>query len=101
VVFSVLPLAPDKTVLRTTWLVHEDAVEGEDYEVPALTAVWIATNAQDRALVARAQRGVEDPGYQPGPYSTVEGDVDAFVTWYISRVGDHLSRSGHDPSDRP
>ena len=37
------------------------------------------------------QRGVEDPGYVPGPYSTVEGDVSAFVAWYISRISAHLS----------
>lgn len=92
VVFTTLPLAADRTLVRTTWLVHPDAVEGEDYDVPTLTHVWNATNSQDSAFVARTQRGVEDPGYQPGPYSEVEGDVDAFVTWYVSRVRDHLSR---------
>ena len=92
VVFTVLPIAPDKTFLRSTWLVHADAVEGVDYDVPTLTHVWSATNAQDSAFVARTQRGVEDPGYQPGPYSEVEGDVEAFVNWYISRVRAHLSR---------
>ena len=92
VVFSVLPIAPNKTFVRTTWLVHADAVEGVDYDVPTLTHVWSATNAQDSAFVARTQRGVEDPGYQPGPYSKVEGDVEAFVNWYITRVSAHLPR---------
>ena len=92
VVFTVLPLSPDRTFLRSTWLVHEDAVEGVDYDVPTLTHVWSATNAQDSAFVARTQRGVEDPGYEPGPYSEVEGDVEAFVNWYVSRVRAHLSR---------
>ncbi len=92
VVFTVLPIAPTKTLVRTTWLVHQDAVEGVDYDVPTLTHVWSATNSQDSAFVARTQKGVEDPGYQPGPYSEVEGDVDAFVNWYISRVSAHLSR---------
>ena len=67
-----------------------DAEEGVDYDVPTLTHVWNATNTQDSDFVARAQRGVEDPGYEPGPYSEVEGDVDAFVTWYINRVTAHL-----------
>ena len=92
VVFSVLPLAADRTRLRTTWLVHPDAVEGVDYDVATLTRVWQATNQQDGTLVARAQKGVADPAYRPGPYSTVEGDVDAFVTWYVSRLTAHLSR---------
>ncbi len=91
VVFTVLPLGPDKTFLRSTWLVHADAVEGVDYDVPTLTHVWNATNVQDSTFVARAQRGVQDAGYEPGPYSEVEGDVEAFVTWYISRVNAHLS----------
>ncbi|MGE0300458.1 MAG: aromatic ring-hydroxylating dioxygenase subunit alpha, partial [Pseudonocardia sp.] len=92
VVFTVLPLSPGKTFVRSTWLVHEDAVEGVDYDKATLTHVWSATNSQDSAFVARTQKGVADPGYQPGPYSEVEGDVDAFVTWYISRVRAHLSR---------
>ncbi|HSU10988.1 MAG TPA: SRPBCC family protein, partial [Pseudonocardia sp.] len=91
VVFTVLPLGPDRTFLRTTWLVHEDAEEGVDYDVATLTHVWNMTNVQDSAFVARAQRGVQDPGYEPGPYSEVEGDVDAFVTWYVNRVRAHLS----------
>jgi glycine betaine catabolism A len=92
VVFSVLPIAPNRTFVRSTWLVHADAVEGVDYDVPTLSHVWSATNAQDSAFVARTQRGVEDPGYQPGPYSKVEGDVEAFVNWYITRVRAYLSR---------
>lgn len=92
VVFTVLPIAPDTTLLRTIWLVHPDAVEGVDYDLAALTHVWNATNSQDSAFVARAQRGVTDPGYRPGPYSEVEGDVEAFVTWYIRRVEAYLGR---------
>ena len=91
VVFSVLPLAPGRTALRTTWLVHPDAVEGVDYDLATLAKVWNATNAEDSAFVARTQLGVQDPGYEPGPYSKVEGDVDAFVTWYVARMSGHLA----------
>ena len=91
VVFRALPLGPDKSVVRTTWLVHADAVEGVDYDLELLTGVWKATNVQDRALVARAQNGVTNPGYEPGPYSLVEDDVEAFVNWYIGRLQEHLS----------
>jgi glycine betaine monooxygenase A len=86
VTFSVLPVAPDRTLLRTTWLVHADAVAGEDYDVDALTKVWRATNEQDAVLVARAYRGVCDPAYEPGPYAPNEGQVDAFVNWYAGRL---------------
>jgi len=90
IVFRVLPVAPGKTVVRTTWLVHADAVEGVDYDVDSLTRVWKATNDQDRALVEKAQRGATDPSYEPGPYGLVEDDVEAFINWYIGRVGDYL-----------
>jgi Rieske 2Fe-2S family protein len=90
VVFRTLPIAPDRTVVRTTWLVHPDAVEGVDYDVESLTEVWRATNAQDRDLVEKTQRGVTNPGYEPGPYSLVEDDVEGFVNWYIGRLQEHL-----------
>ena len=91
VVFSVLPVAPGKTLVRTTWLVHADAVEGVDYDVDSLTAVWRATNDQDRALVQKAQRGTSDPSYEPGPYGMVEDDVEAFISWYVQRVREYLT----------
>lgn len=92
VTFSVLPLAADKTLVRTTWLVHEDAVEGVDYDRDTLTDVWHHTNEQDGAFVARAQAGVSDPAYEPGPYAPSEGQVDDFVTWYVERVKEYLAR---------
>jgi Rieske 2Fe-2S family protein len=85
--FCVLPLSPDETLVRTTWLVHKDAVEGQDYEVDNLTKVWVATNRQDAALVERTHAGVRSPAYEPGPYSPfTEGQVDDFVTWYVERL---------------
>ena len=91
VVFRVLPLSADKSIVRTTWLVHPDAVEGVDYDVDSLTAVWRATNNEDRELVIGTQNGVTNPGYRPGPYSLVEDDVEAFVNWYVKRVEDYLN----------
>jgi Rieske 2Fe-2S family protein len=85
-----LPLAPDRTLVRTKWLVHKDAVEGVDYDVDHLTQVWIATNDQDSSLVARAHRGIRNPAYRPGPYSRyTEAYVDQFVSWYVERLQAH------------
>ncbi|MFI5010718.1 MAG: SRPBCC family protein [Hyphomicrobiales bacterium] len=89
--FCALPLSPDETLVRTTWLVHKDAVEGVDYDVDNLTKVWVATNSQDAALVERTHAGVRSSAYEPGPYSPfTEGQVDDFVTWYIERLQAHL-----------
>lgn len=87
VAFSVLPLGPEKTLVRTRWLVHKDAVENEDYDINNLTAVWRATNEQDRSLVELSQRGVRSAAYQPGPYSPyTEALVEKFCNWYIGRL---------------
>ncbi|RII20430.1 Biphenyl dioxygenase subunit alpha [Streptomyces sp. YIM 130001] len=90
VTFSVLPLAADRTLVRTTWLVHADAEEGTDYDLDPLTKVWEVTNEQDAVFVARAQLGIGDPGYVPGPYSPTESQVEDFVQWYINRLDAHL-----------
>ena len=87
VTFCALPLGPGRTLLRTTWLVHQDAVEGVDYDPANLTAVWEATNRQDAALVEITQAGVRSPAYEPGPYSPhTEGLVEQFCEWYLERM---------------
>ncbi|WP_298442031.1 aromatic ring-hydroxylating dioxygenase subunit alpha [Gordonia sp. (in: high G+C Gram-positive bacteria)] len=91
ITFSAIPIAPDKTLLRTTWLVHPDAVEGVDYDLDELTWAWNATNRQDSTFVERAHRGVLNPAYVPGPYAPSEYQVDAFINWYIQRIREHLA----------
>jgi Rieske 2Fe-2S family protein len=83
----VIPLSARRTLVRTKWLVHKDAVEGVDYDLVKLTDVWTATTDQDADLVARSQAGIEDPAYEPGPYSRfTEGQLDNFATWYVERM---------------
>ncbi|WP_119153479.1 aromatic ring-hydroxylating oxygenase subunit alpha [Caldimonas tepidiphila] len=85
--FSVLPIAPGETLVRTTWCVHKDAVEGVDYDVANLTKVWNATNDQDRRLVEESQVGVASGAYEPGPYSPyTEELVEKFCNWYVGRM---------------
>ncbi len=94
VTFSVLPLAPGRTLLRTRWLVHKDAQEGIDYDVDKLASVWTATNNQDSSLVERAHQGISSPAYEPGPYSPyTEGLVDKFCEWYLTRLRAGLGES--------
>ena len=82
-----LPAGPRKTLARVTWLVHENAVEGRDYQLDKLMPFWQLTSEQDWAICERQQRGVESRAYEPGPYSTYkEYNVDAFVRWYIKTL---------------
>lgn len=88
--FRVLPLATDRTALRTTWLVHEDAVEGVDYDVKTLTEVWIATNEQDARLAAINHQGIRSKAYRPGPYAPSEFMLTNFTDWYAGKMATHV-----------
>lgn len=84
--FRVLPLSADRTELRTTWLVHEDAVEGVDYDVDRLTEVWKATNEQDGRLASVNHSGVRSLAYCPGPYAPSEFMLTQFTDWYTAKL---------------
>ncbi|WP_131906407.1 SRPBCC family protein [Cocleimonas flava] len=83
ITFCVTPLSTNRTKVTTRWLVHKDAVEGKDYDLETLIAVWKATNQQDLELVEENQKGIRSPNYTPGPYSVVQEDgVIQFINWY-------------------
>ncbi|MCW4149409.1 aromatic ring-hydroxylating dioxygenase subunit alpha [Halomonas sp. 18H] len=94
VVFRVLPMGPQKTLVTTKWVVHKDAEEGVDYDPDWMRRVWDATNDQDRRLAEENQRGINSTAYQPGPYSeTFEFGVIDFVQWYSDRLLDNLNEA--------
>lgn len=89
--FQAMPAGPCETTVKGVWVVHEDAVEGVDYDLARLTEVWRATNDQDRALAENNQRGVESLAYQAGPYSqTSEQLVLRFSDWYCGAIERYL-----------
>jgi Rieske 2Fe-2S family protein len=95
VIFTAFPIAPNRTLVRTKWLVNRDAIEGEDYDLENLTAVWKQTNIEDAHLVALAHQGATSPGYRPGPYSRfTERALDEFTTWYVDRMTAHGHAGG-------
>ncbi|MBD3894890.1 aromatic ring-hydroxylating dioxygenase subunit alpha [Halomonas sp. ML-15] len=94
VVFRVLPLGPQQTLVTTKWLVHADAVAGVDYDPEQLRKVWDATNDQDRRLAEENQRGINSKAYEPGPYSaTYEFGVIDFIDWYSERMQENLGHT--------
>ncbi|MDO5696529.1 MAG: aromatic ring-hydroxylating dioxygenase subunit alpha [Dermatophilus congolensis] len=92
IMFSVLPLSADRTLVRSVWLVPADAVEGVDYDLDALMLVWRRTNEQDSTFVGLAQAGVTDPAYVPGPYTETESHLEEFMRWYASRMSEGYRR---------
>ncbi|ANG61619.1 Rieske (2Fe-2S) protein [Marinobacterium aestuarii] len=94
IVFRVLPISAQQTLVTTKWFVHKDAVEGVDYDVAKLRKVWDATNEQDKRLAEENQRGINSMAYQPGPYSeTYEFGVINFIDWYSDKLQEHLGES--------
>lgn len=91
ITFAVFPINEHQTLVRTTWLVADDAVEGQDYDLAKLTHTWKQTNIQDKAFVELCQAGTASPAYEPGPYMKSEYQVEAFINWYIQRMQEHLA----------
>ncbi len=93
--FNCVPMGPNETHVHSRWYVHQDAVEGVDYTVPALTELWLKTNAQDKQLAENNQQGVFSPGYTPGPYSPeAELLVARFTDWYCERAAAYCAAHG-------
>jgi Rieske 2Fe-2S family protein len=91
IVFRVLPISAQESMVTTKWFVHKDAIEGVDYDPENLRRVWDATNEQDRRLGEENQRGINSLSYEPGPYSqTYEFGVIDFINWYTDRVKEKL-----------
>ena len=91
ITFSAFPLDAGRTLVRTTWLVADDAVEGVDYDLEKLTHTWKQTNLQDKAFVELCQKGTSSPAYEPGPYMKSEYQVEAFISWYVQRMQEHYA----------
>jgi Rieske 2Fe-2S family protein len=71
VLFSWKPASPTETWFRTTWCVHEEAVEGADYELDRLVELMDITVKEDARVQLLSQQGVSSNAYEPGPYNTV------------------------------
>ena len=84
-----LPSGLQRTAVRVTWLVREDAEEGKNYRLDDLLPFWQLTSEQDWMLCERAQKGLNSSRYEPGPLSThKEYNVEAFLHWCLYQLND-------------
>ncbi len=86
VIYRFIPRAADHTEMEVLWLVHQDAVEGVDYDVGRLTWLWKTTSAEDKKIVEMNQAGVNSRFFVPGPYSLQETYAARFVDWYLEEL---------------
>lgn len=84
---QVTPLSPTTTRWTATWVVHENAVEGVDYDLDRLIEFTLIQSKQDWAILDNQGLGVRSFRYREGPYSPVkETNVEKFVQWYLSEM---------------
>lgn len=80
------PISATLTSVEMSWLVHEDAIEGKDYRVEDVEAVWKATAEQDWKLCENNQLGISSSRYEPGPFAPIESGCEHFVNWYLKNL---------------
>jgi Rieske 2Fe-2S family protein len=84
---QLIPVGPELTTARLTWLVNADAVEGTDYHPERVAEFWKITTEQDFALCENNHAGIRSSRYQPGPYSSIaEPGVEQIVEWYLRQL---------------
>lgn len=83
------PVAPVLTDIELTWVVHEDAVEGVDYNVDRIKWMWEKTGEKDAMICENNQKGVNSKFYKPGPHSKMEDRIDHMIHWYLRQVAPH------------
>jgi phenylpropionate dioxygenase-like ring-hydroxylating dioxygenase large terminal subunit len=86
VIYRFIPRTVDHTEMEVLWLVHNEAVEGVDYDVERLTWLWKTTSAEDKKIVEMNQAGVNSRFFEPGPYSLQETYAGRFVDWYLQEL---------------
>jgi Rieske 2Fe-2S family protein len=78
------PISIDRTQMVHQWFVHEDAEEGVDYDVAAVTEMGDLINRQDEELCEVVQAGITSRRYVPGPLSIKRepGLLSALTTYF-------------------
>lgn len=86
IIFRMTPMGSMQTDAEAIWLVKGDAVEGRDYDVEKLTAVWAPTLSEDKTITENNQLGILSERYVPGPYQSQEQKIEEFTAWYRSEI---------------
>jgi len=73
--FQLIPLAPDKTMVRAAFYGHQDPTPEEEELRRLNMQINTAINEEDKVLCARVHQGLTTHGYEPGPLSQQESAV--------------------------
>ncbi len=87
--FQLWPIAVDRTDIVCEWHFHPDEIAKPDFDASGAVDFWELTNQQDWELSDRAQEGISNFGYQPGPYSNREELLFGLDRWLLERLARH------------
>ena len=79
------PRATDRTEVVCEWLFEPATIEAEGFDPSDAIDFWDQVNREDWHVCALAQRGMQSSGFEPGRYTTQEGDVHAFDVMVAER----------------
>ncbi|MEO0372470.1 MAG: aromatic ring-hydroxylating dioxygenase subunit alpha [Pseudomonadota bacterium] len=84
--YRFVPRGVQETDIQMVWYVHEDAVEGVDYDLDRLTWLWHVTTLDDERIIRVNQEGVNSYHFRPGPLSQMEQFMHAFYDGYLDTL---------------
>ncbi|HQR27769.1 MAG TPA: aromatic ring-hydroxylating dioxygenase subunit alpha [Nocardioides sp.] len=79
------PISAHRTRIRCSWAFPRAVAETDGFDPAYAVDFWDLTNRQDWAACESVQRGMQTPGYRPGPLAPAEDGVYDFVT-YMARA---------------
>lgn len=85
-IYRFIPVDKDTSIQEIIWLVHEDAEEGEDYDLERLKWLWNVTTIADKRIIEKNQEGVNSRFYEPGPFVAMETYTQRFIEAYLTTL---------------
>jgi Rieske 2Fe-2S family protein len=73
------PVTPQRTRIRCSWAFPAEVAGREGFDPAYAVDFWDITNRQDWAACEAVQRGMNTPGYEPGPLAPDEDGVYHFT----------------------
>ena len=79
-----IPLGIDRVRVDCDWLFDPATMARDGFDPSDAVGFWDMTNRQDWKVCELSHAGISSRAYVPGPYSSNEGILQAFDTYYLS-----------------
>lgn len=86
-IYRFVPKTVGTCEMELIWLVRDNAVEGQDYDLDRLTWLWKVTTEEDKKIIEHTARGVRSHYFEPGPIAPMEHNELRYIDWYLDEIG--------------